>query len=261
MTTTHAIAPFPPLLKWAGRKWNSNVATILKDFYSHHQDKTYIEPFCGGLGSVHALNPAKAILGDSNPWLINFYQTLPDYPDYGFDPNTADYYQVRQWFNTRRATGDRLLSALWFYYLNKAGFNGLCRFNQRGEFNVSQGSYKTVHLEPDLSQWRSLYSAYKFVCCDYQEMVIDSKSFLYLDPPYYAGFTEYSGESWGWEQQEQLALWAIRQPCPVVASNTWDARIVDLYSELGFQVQPVTMKRSIRATGDRVCVEMLAWRM
>ncbi|HEY3384158.1 MAG TPA: DNA adenine methylase [Vicinamibacterales bacterium] len=36
------------------------------------------------------------------------------------------------------------LAVALFYYLNRTGYNGLCRFNRRGAFNVPFGKYRRV---------------------------------------------------------------------------------------------------------------------
>ena len=68
--------------------------------------------------------------------------------------NASDaYYAYRQLFNALLAAGrgHTREAASLFYYLNRTGFNGLCRFNSRGEFNVPFGSYARIAYVRDFS--------------------------------------------------------------------------------------------------------------
>ena len=61
-----------PPLKWAGgKRW---LVSHLKPIWQKHQDRRYVEPFCGGLAVALGLQPARALLNDVNPHLINFYR-------------------------------------------------------------------------------------------------------------------------------------------------------------------------------------------
>lgn len=53
------------------------------------------------------------------------------------------YYLVREKFNRSRDPFER---AVYFLYLNRHGFNGLCRYNRKGSFNVPFGSYKKPYF-------------------------------------------------------------------------------------------------------------------
>ena len=85
------------------------------------------------------LRPLHARLNDSNPHLINFYQWLQRglAIDVAFQNEERAYYQYRIRFNSLISNGGRSSeeAAALFYYLNRTGYNGLCRFNLRGLFN------------------------------------------------------------------------------------------------------------------------------
>ena len=39
-----------------------------------------------------------------------------------------------------------------------------------------------------------------------------------------------------WDAQQRAARWLSKHPGPVVLSNQWTDRIVDLYKDLGFDI-------------------------
>ena len=47
--------------------------------------------------------------------------------------NERQYYEHREHFNQllREGDGDSAEAAALFYYLNRTGYNGLCRFNRK----------------------------------------------------------------------------------------------------------------------------------
>lgn len=85
----------------------------------------------------------RALLNDINLHLVNFYAQLHRGPSITFPIENAGplFYQHRARFNTLVAQGRGSPSeaAALFYYLNRTGYNGLCRFNSKGEFNVPFG--------------------------------------------------------------------------------------------------------------------------
>src|SRR5205085_7541157 len=116
-----------------------------------------VEPFCGGLAVALGLSPTRAVLNDANIHLINFYRWLQRgfVADLEMENNESLYNRQRARFNELLRTGGdhtREAAAL-FYFLNRTGYNGLCRFNSKGEFNVPFGRYKQIRYRRDFSAY------------------------------------------------------------------------------------------------------------
>ena len=67
-----------PFLKWAGGK--SRLLPELRRYVPKRGYVRYIDPFLGGGTFFFDLAPESAILGDSNPELINCYEAVRDEP-------------------------------------------------------------------------------------------------------------------------------------------------------------------------------------
>jgi DNA adenine methylase len=95
-----------------------------------------VEPFCGGLAVTLGLNPERALLNDVNPHLVNFYRWLRRGLKTDLEMKNAErhFYRHRARFNALLANGKEEIAeaAALFYYLNRTGYNGLCRFNRSG---------------------------------------------------------------------------------------------------------------------------------
>jgi DNA adenine methylase len=145
--------------------------------------------------------------------------------------------------------------------LNRTGFNGLCRFNSRGEFNVPFGQYKTINYIRDFSAYQRVFANWEFTAVDFEAIPLETGDFVYADPPFDVEFTQYAKEPFGWEDQVRGAEWLAKHPGPVVLSNQATNRIVDLYKKLGFKLQFLDAPRRISCNGDRHSVrEVLALR-
>ena len=132
-----ALAPRPPL-KWAGgKRWQ---VRHLIDVWRAESHRRLVEPFCGALAVTLGLLPDRALLNDINPHLINFYRWLKQGLVITLSMTNAKtrYYTHRKRFNKLLAAGqgDTVEATSLFYYLNRTGYNGLCRFNSSGGFNV-----------------------------------------------------------------------------------------------------------------------------
>lgn len=242
-----------PALKWAGgKRW---LLPHLRPLWQPFSERRLVEPFCGGLAVALGLLPEAALLNDANQHLINFYHCLQR----GMvcsQPMANDselYYAHREEFNRRIVEGgwDTQAAAELFYFMNRTGFNGLCRFNKKGLYNVPFGRYKTINYRQDFTPYSELLSSWQFSCGDFAALAVGDDDFIYADPPYDTEFNHYSSGGFDWDDQVRLAHWLIRHPGPVTASNQATGRIVELYSDLGFELTHLQGPRNISRTGDR----------
>jgi DNA adenine methylase len=171
------------------------------------------------------------------------------------------FYRHRERFNQliRDGAAPSEEAAQLFYYLNRTCFNGLCRFNKSGEFNVPFGTYTTVNYDRDLSSYPSVLRQWSFINVDVESVPIESGDFVYADPPYDVEFTTYSSGGFSWDDQERAARFLAQHDGPVVISNQATTRIVELYERLGFELTYLPGPRRISCTGDRTAArEVLA---
>lgn len=220
-----------------------------------HARKRLVEPFCGGLAVTLGLVPDRAVLNDVNPHVINFYRWLKRglASDVPMENDEQAFYRNRERFNAllRTAQQDSAESAGLFYYLNRTGFNGLCRFNRSGEFNVPFGQYKRINYTRDFSAYRDSFEQWSFTLTDFEAVPLAKGDFVYADPPYDVEFTHYSQGGFSWDDQVRAAEWLARHRGPVVLSNQATARIVTLYRKLGYSLTLLDAPRRISCTGDR----------
>jgi DNA adenine methylase len=214
-----------------------------------------IEPFCGGLAVTLGLMPNRATLNDVNPHVINFYRWLKRglITDVVMENDEQTFYHHRDRFNALLRAGEQgsAEAAGLFYYLNRTGFNGLCRFNRSGEFNVPFGQYKRINYTRDFSAYREAFDQWKFTIGDFQSVPLAKGDFVYADPPYDVEFTHYSQGGFSWDDQVRTAEWLATHRGPVVLSNQATKRIVTLYKRLGYTLLLLDAPRRISCTGDR----------
>ncbi len=255
--------PLKPPLKWAGgKRW---LISHLLPHWQSQSDRRLVEPFCGGLAVALGLHPQTALLNDINPHAINFYRQLQNgLVIHNPMQNDSDfYYQRRTEFNhliqSQNAQTPR--AAELFYYLNRTGYNGLCRFNQKGGFNVPFGRYKTINYTQDFQPYKPKLAPWIFTNTDFAEIAVKPDDFIYADPPYDVPFRQYSQGGFTWEDQVRLATWLAQHPGPVIVSNQATDRILELYQSLGFTYDCLAAPRRINCTGDRTpAQEMLAFK-
>jgi DNA adenine methylase len=252
-----------PPLKWAGgKRWQ---VPHLRPYWEKHAQRRLVEPFCGGLAVALGLGPRQALLNDVNPHLINFYRWLKR----GFVTDTAmrndarHFYRARERFNLLLA-GDGETSAeaaALFYYLNRTGYNGLCRFNRGGKFNVPFGRYAKITYTSDFSRYARRFARWEFRRGDFASLTLEPGDFVYADPPYDVEFTSYSQGGFSWKDQVRTAEWLATHEGPVILVNQATEKIRRLYRSLGYRERLLQAPRRINSTGDRTpAMEIFATR-
>ena len=250
-------------LKWAGGKY-----TLAEAIRSHlPAGDLLVEPFVGA-GSVF-LNTdyPRYLLNDINADLISLYQILQQTPDFYIREaaryftaaynDKETYLALRLQFNQSRDVMER---ALLFLYLNRHGFNGLCRYNKSVLYNVPFGKYKKPYFpQAELEVFAEKSQKAQFVCMGYQQL-FDSlqqpAAVVYCDPPYVAlsktaSFTSYAKGSFTLDDQALLAQHAEAAQLAghtVVISNhdtPWTRRIY-----AGAVLDSVQVGRSISQKGS-----------
>ena len=189
---------------------------IPKDFSG-----TWIEPFVGT--GVVAFNVAhqNAILCDTNPHLIRFYSSIANgeithdiAKDYLIREGEKllllgedHYYYIRNRFNLNH-------SPLDFLFLNRAGFNGMIRFNRKGDFNIpfcrkprrfAQAYITKIVNQIDFVGKLIKMKNFTFKCHDFTKTIHDASSndIIYCDPPYIGRHVDYYN---GWDERHENSL-------------------------------------------------------
>ncbi|NIF49682.1 adenine-specific DNA-methyltransferase [Enterobacter sp. Ap-1006] len=251
-------------LKWAGGKF-----PLLDDIKKHlPEGDCLIEPFVGA-GSVF-LNTdySRYVLADINSDLINLYDIVKNRADeYVRESRSlftkaqneeAIYYACRTEFNQ---STDKFRRAVLFLYLNRHCYNGLCRYNLRGEFNVPFGRYSKPYFpEEELYNFAERAKNATFVCQSYDVSMVNvaAGSVVYCDPPYAplsatANFTAYHTDSFSMVQQQHLAELAERlreQSIPVLISNH-DTELTRQWYQNATDFHKLQVRRSISRNGGK----------
>jgi len=182
---------------------------------------TWIEPFMGTGAVAFNVAPQRAILCDTNPHLVNFYsgiasgditpEVVKEYLEREgeilLSKGERHYYFIRDRFNSEH-------SPLDFLFLNRAGFNGMIRFNRKGGFNIPfcrkpqrfAQSYITK-ITNQVSWASKLIKAKKFTfkCQDFNKTIEEASSsdIIYCDPPYIDRHVDYYN---GWDDSHEREL-------------------------------------------------------
>ncbi len=252
-----------PFLKWAGGKFR----LIDRISNSLPTGKRLIEPFLGSGAVFLNTEYERYLLADINPDLISLYQTLKDegdvFIDYcrGFftpEMNKATrYYELREEFNEIAPSPRK---AALFLYFNRHGYNGLCRYNLKGGFNVPFGKYKRPYFPlNELRHFAQKAQRATFVCQDFEKVILRARKghVVYCDPPYVpisptAYFTSYAKHGFSLHDQERLAYQAkrlARRKVTVVISNHENEVTRAMYQ--GARIISFPVRRTISCNGSK----------
>jgi len=251
-----------PFLKWLGGK--RRLAKLILSLLP--SEGRLIEPFVGAGSVFLASEHAELVLNDSNPDLMAIYTALQHEPAAliaeakalfsGENLSQASFYNLREEFNN---LGPSLRRAALFIYLNRHGFNGLCRYSLAGRYNVPWGKPTVTPHFPESELWAAaarLERATLF-CGDFAAAFAQVRSgdAVFCDPPYLslegkASFTKYDGHGFGIQDHERLVALA-REACArgatVAICNHDVAEARNLYA--GREIVAIQVARSISASG------------
>lgn len=222
-----------PFLKWAGGK-RQHIPWICQHLPKADQ---LVEPFVGAGAVFLNTEYDHYWLNDINPDLILLYRMIKRkkrrfIADASrlFVPSNNQamrYYTLRERFNE---TDDDEERAGLFLYLNRHGYNGLCRYNSQGGFNVPFGRYKKPYFpQIELLHFIKKASRTTLTCLPYEKVFkrVSNRAVVYCDPPYVplsrtANFTAYSQTPFTLKDQTKLATLAERAAAcgvPVLINN------------------------------------------
>ena len=251
------------ILKWAGSK-----VGIMEQLRPHlPKTKRLVEPFAGSCAVMMNTDYEQYLIADVNNDLITMYQQIAsDNIDvvlcvsrnlFDMESFHPGYYLERDFFNnTKRVLLPEFIAA-YFIYLNRHCYNGLCRYNQSGGFNVPCGNYKKTYFpEKEIITFSDKANRADIKCQSWAETLLQTCAGdgIYCDPPYMGtGFTRYHTE--GFNDGDQAALAEALQALhatkgnPVTVSNSLAAK--ELYADLGFTIHEIEAPRKISANGNR----------
>jgi len=181
----------------------------------------WVEPFMGTGVVGFNIRPKKALMCDSNPHLIKFYNGVKSkeitsakvkkfLTEEGIKLLKSDgayYYEVRNRFNE---TG----SSLDFLFLSRSCFNGMMRFNKKGGYNVPfckkpnrfaqalvtkiSNQVKNISQVIELGDFTFKHQDFKTTLNE-----VKDSDLVYSDPPYIGRHVDYFDS---WSEEEEIML-------------------------------------------------------
>ena len=227
-----------PIYKWTGgkRKEIKIFSEYYPDFVKDSKDFKFVEPFFGGGAVYWNLVAKENVINDIDTELTNFLKVFKNNPDSiisvvnelsntissitelekSKDLTIAEAKTERglhyyKWRNKDRAKALDLLSeeerACRFFIVNQLAFNGMRRFNSKGEFNIPYGNYKSFNINVNEGH-NELLKSTEIHNKSYKDVMLENdteNTFIFLDPPYTREFKEYSHDNvFGNDQQLEL---------------------------------------------------------
>lgn len=235
-------------IKWAGGK-----SKLLNEIFKFNTSGTLYDVFAGS--AVIGLNGKNnnIVINDINNDLIELYKNIKDnhkllirHIDNLLKSHSKEQFEsVKKEFNK---SSQSIKKSAMFVYLNKTCFNGLCRYNKKGEFNTTIGKTASGKIpetpRQKIIEMNNVFNSkhYEFTNFDFETILQRPKSgdFVVLDPPYTPldknGFVNYVGSGFTEERHTQLTKIAIELMSRGVTVIIFDHDL------------PVTRKRHEQAT-------------
>ena len=201
----------------------------------------WIEPFFGtGVVGFNSPLGGRRVVGDSNPHVINFYnsikrgivtpQSMREYLqregellERADDAGYEHYRLVKERFNKEHSPFD-------FIFLSRAGFNGMMRFNRKGEWNIpfckKPNRFAPAYITKICNQVRAVEAVirqFDWTFCNrsFIETIREARrgDMIYCDPPYYGRYVDYYN---GWTEENERQLFeALRETEAHFVLSTW----------------------------------------
>ena len=182
----------------------------------------WIEPFMGTGVVAFNIAPKNALLCDTNPHLINFYSAIASGEITSeivrhyltiegsklLEKGEIHYYEIRERFNEEHQPLD-------FLFLNRAGFNGMIRFNKKGGFNIpfcrKVQRFAPAYITKIVNQVKHITNlvklkSFKFKCQSFENTIKigNDNDIIYCDPPYIDRNVDYYN---GWDENDEQNLY------------------------------------------------------
>lgn len=226
-----------PPLKIQGIK--TKLVPFIEENVQIKKDTLWIEPFMGSGVVGFNLAPEQAIFSDINPHIINFYNGLKYHKitstivrDFletegnQLEKQEGYYYTVRDRFNNQH-------NPLDFLFLNRSCFNGIMRFNKKGQFNVpfckKTTRFSKAYITKIVNQVKFIenklyYSDWQFLCSSFEQVLSyinnNNSTFIYCDPPYIGRSVDYFDS---WNENNELKLCnLLKKSNSKFMLSTWD---------------------------------------
>lgn len=249
-------------LKWAGGK-TSLLTELVPHIVGTGTTGVFYDAFAGSGAVAEAvadrfkrvhLNDANRDVAALHRAVLNHGNNFIDLAARFFGPamnSESVYYDLRKVFNGGGCGIERMAILL---YLNKHGFNGLCRYNEKGEYNVPFGKHKTAPRFPreNVVRFMRALGTASVTDWDFERVFGLAKAgdVIYCDPPYWplsrtASFTAYASGKFSEDNQRRLADLARSSPATVIISNHDLPQTRELYA--GAEIHAVSAPGGISA--------------
>ena len=261
-------------------EWNEHPLLIPPKADTPNSSTAWIEPFMGSGVVAFNIRPRHAVLSDSNPHIIDFYNAVSQknitsqsirrfLQKEGQELSRSKgehYYHIRDRFNQQRDPTD-------FLFLNRSCFNGLIRFNHNGDFNVpfcrKPNRFSPAYITKIANQIQTISDIidsadYQFICQDFSNAIqsANPQDIIYCDPPYIGRHADYFN-GWNESQEKRLADLLAASPCKFILS-TWRGNefrentfIDSLWSDFSVQTRPHFYHLGARESNRNPIIEAL----